>query len=106
MSCVSAVRRMEMPENCCSALVAPDAIFDPGDKSRSVILHHLLQARPKLVEQIHARIVPDRRTKVAKRGRSPARPVGAVGHLDGGRTQHPKKVGGVHSSLSSPASAD
>src|SRR5271156_3824190 len=48
-------------------LVAGDARFDPRHELRCEALHHLPDAWPKLVENVHPRVAANRRTKIVVR---------------------------------------
>lgn len=52
------------------SLILADVFFDPGNESRSVAFEELLNAGTKLMNEIHARIIANVRTKVAKRVRN------------------------------------
>ena len=65
-------------------LVVADARFDFGDNLRRVASHQLLDAGPKLMDEIHAGVIANVRTKVAERIRNRASPIRAVGRVNNG----------------------
>jgi hypothetical protein len=81
-------------------LVVGDALSDPRRELRCVALHHLPDARPKLVEEVHPRVAANRRTKIVERCRRGTRPIWTVSSGDSDRSQSPKEIRSVQPPLS------
>ena len=81
-------------------MLVGDALFDPGDEFRRVSLHYLPDARPKLVEEVDARVAANRRAKSFERRRSGAPPIWTVSSGDRDRSQHPEELRRVQCALS------
>src|ERR1700676_2291729 len=73
-------------------LVVGDALFDPGHELRGVGLHHLPDARAKLVEDVDSRVAANCRPKIVECPRSGARPIWTVSSGDSDRSQHPEEI--------------
>src|SRR6202521_5791376 len=80
-------------------LVAGDALFDPGHELRGVGLHHLPDARPKLMEDVDPRIAAHRRPKIVECPRSGARPIWTVSSGNRNRGQHSEEIRSVQPPL-------
>src|SRR5205807_4396302 len=68
---------------------------DPGHESRRVVFNRVLNARRKLVQQIHSRVIANGRTKSAEwlSGRPP--PIRPRCRVGGHRSQRPHEIGSV-----------
>ena len=62
------------------------ALSDFRRERRRVALYHLPDARLKLVEEVDARVVANRRTEIVERRRSGARPIRTASAMDGNQT--------------------
>src|ERR1700674_1042320 len=80
-------------------LVVGDVLFDPGHELRGVGLHHLPDARPKLVEDVDSRVAANRRPKIVERRRSGACPIRTVRSGDSNRSQHTEAIRSVQPPL-------
>src|ERR1017187_1042054 len=87
-------------------LVVGDTLFDPRHERRGEALHHLPDARLKLVEDIDPRVAANRRTKIVERRRSGARPIWTVSSGASDRSQHPEEIRSVQPSLSGVVARD
>ena len=63
-------------------LVLSDVLFDSRCELRRMALHHLLDARLKLVEKIDPRVAANRRTEIVEWRRRGADPIWTVGSVD------------------------
>jgi len=88
------------------ALVAGDTLCDPRYELRCEAPDHLVDARPKLVEDVHPRVAANRRTKIVECRRSGSRPIWTVSTVDSDRTQHSEQIRSVQPSLSGGVTRD
>src|ERR1017187_1167673 len=93
-------------DNVPRVLVVGDAFFDPRHELRCEALHHLLDARSKLVEDVHPRVAANRRTKIVECRRSGSRPVWTVSSSTSDRSQHPEEILSVQPRLSRVVTRD
>ena len=80
--------------------LADYTILNAKYECRHVGGHHLADARPKLVQQVHARVAANRRTEIAERRRTGARSIATGSTIGSDRSQHPEKIVGVQLALS------
>lgn len=77
------------------ALRAGDPFSDAGHKLRQMARHLLPEAWSKLVQEVHPRVVSDRRAEVAERSRTRARPVAPRGTVGRHCSQHAQEIRSV-----------
>src|SRR6202050_2125671 len=61
--------------------------------------HRLPDARPKLVEQVHPRIITNRGTEIAEWRRTGVRPIASRGTVGSDRSQYSKEIRSVQLAL-------
>src|SRR6266404_5395431 len=92
--------------NVARELVVGDALFDPGHEPRCVGVHHLPDARPKLVEDVDSRVAANRRPKVVECPRSGARPIWTVSSGNSNRSYYTEEIRSVQPCLSEVVTRD
>ena len=75
-------------------------LFDCRCELRGVALHHLPDARPKLVKEVPPCVVANCRTKIVERRRRGAYPIWTVGSVDSDRTQYSEEIRAIQPPLS------
>jgi hypothetical protein len=86
--------------------VGGDTLSDSGHELRREALHHLPDARPKFVEDVHPRVAANRRAKIVECIRGGSRPIWTVGGVDSDRRQHSEEIPSVQPPLSGVVTRD